>query len=82
MSKQEFWQHGTSGDLYAVELDESGKVIATCGPLLAVEVSQSDADAGNYECHGEGIGEPAWIESQPGSLLTTDQVRMIEEQHA
>lgn len=34
---RQLWQHNSSGDVFVVEVDESGKVKAACGPLHYTE---------------------------------------------
>ena len=38
MSKKAIYRHKRSGDLFAIETDDSGKVIKTSGPLLTKDL--------------------------------------------
>ncbi len=48
MSKKSLYRHKRSGDLFAIETDESGKVISTSGPLLTKDLSPEALDYDNY----------------------------------
>ena len=38
------YRHKESGDLFAIETDESGKVISTSGPLLTKDLKPEQLD--------------------------------------
>ena len=42
------YKHKTSGDLFAIETDEQGKVLSTSGPLLVKDLNPSELDYDNY----------------------------------
>ncbi|MBN2182092.1 MAG: hypothetical protein JW715_09260 [Sedimentisphaerales bacterium] len=42
------YKHKRSGDLFAIETDESGKVISTSGPLLIKDLNPEELDYDNY----------------------------------
>lgn len=48
MITNQYWQHKTSGDTYAVQVDESGAVVGACGPLYFRERTQENIDDFNF----------------------------------
>ena len=48
MSKKAIYRHKRSGDLFAIETDEKGKVISTSGPLLTKDLNPEQLDYDNY----------------------------------
>ena len=42
------YKHKTSGDIFAIETDERGAVISTCGPLLFKELDPKLLDYDDY----------------------------------
>ena len=48
MSKKAIYKHRRSGDLFAIETDESGKVLSTSGPLLVKDLNPEELDYDNY----------------------------------
>ncbi|RKY06653.1 MAG: hypothetical protein DRP56_07015 [Planctomycetota bacterium] len=42
------YRNKTSGDIFAIETDEGGKVIATCGPLFADGFDPKNLDYDEY----------------------------------
>jgi hypothetical protein len=48
MSKKAIYKHRRSGDLFAIETDDVGKVISTSGPLLVKELNPEELDYDNY----------------------------------
>ncbi len=48
MSKKALYKHKTSGDLFAIETDDSGKVISTSGPLLTKDLNPEQLDYDDY----------------------------------
>ena len=48
MSKKALYRHKRSGDLFAIETDETGKVISTSGPLLVKDLNPEELDYDNY----------------------------------
>jgi hypothetical protein len=48
MSKKALYRHKKSGDLFAIETDETGKVISTSGPLLSKDLNPEALDYDNY----------------------------------
>ncbi len=42
------YKHKTSGDLFALELDEQGNVISSAGPLLSKDIDPQHLDYDNY----------------------------------
>lgn len=42
------YKHKRSGDLFAIETDDVGKVISTSGPLLVKELNPEELDYDNY----------------------------------
>src|SRR4030042_15127 len=42
------YRHKKSGDLVAIETDDSGKVISTSGPLLSKDLNPEQLDYDNY----------------------------------
>ena len=48
MSKKALYRHKRTGDIFAIEIDESGKVISTSGPLLSKDLNPESLDYDNY----------------------------------
>ena len=48
MSKKAIYRHKRSGDLFAIETDDSGKVIKTSGPLLTKDLNPEQLDYDTY----------------------------------
>jgi len=48
MSKKALYKHKRSGDLFAIETDENGTVLSTCGPLLVKDLNPEQLDYDNY----------------------------------
>jgi len=42
------YRHKKSGDLFAIETDEGGNVLSTCGPLLFKELDPKLLDYDDY----------------------------------
>ena len=42
------YKHKRSGDLFAIETDEDGKVLSTSGPLLTKDINPETLDYDNY----------------------------------
>ena len=48
MSKKALYRHRRSGDLFAIETDENGKVLSTSSPLLSKDLNPEELDYDNY----------------------------------
>jgi hypothetical protein len=48
MSKKALYKHKRSGDLFAIETDETGRVLSTSGPLLVKDLNPNELDYDNY----------------------------------
>ena len=48
MPKKAIYKHKRSGDLFAIETDDTGKVISTSGPLLFKDLDPKMLDYDNY----------------------------------
>jgi hypothetical protein len=48
MSNKALYKHKRSGDLFAIETDETGKVLSTSGPLLTKDLNPEELDYDNY----------------------------------
>ena len=48
MSKKALYKHMRTGDLFAIETDEAGRVISTSGPLLTKDLNSEELDYDNY----------------------------------
>jgi len=48
MSKKALYRHKRSGDLFAIEIDDTGKVLSTSGPLLVKDLNAEELDYDNY----------------------------------
>lgn len=42
------YRHKTSGDIFAIETDEAGKVVASCGPLFGKDFDPKMLDYDTY----------------------------------
>ena len=42
------YKHKRSGDLFAIETDDQGKVVSTSGPLLVKDLNPDELDYDNY----------------------------------
>lgn len=54
-----FWEHGQSGAVFAVRLDQDERLTGCCGPLLSNEISASELPFYFYD---ENPKDLAWIE--------------------
>jgi len=48
MSKKALYKHKRTGDLFAIETDETGRVLSTSGPLLLKDLNPNELDYDNY----------------------------------
>jgi len=48
MSLKALYKHKKSGDLFAIETDENGRVLSTSGPLLTKDINPEELDYDNY----------------------------------
>lgn len=48
MTKKALYKHERTGDIFAIETDESGKVLSTSGPLLMKDLNPEELDYDNY----------------------------------
>ena len=48
MSKKALYRHKRTGDLFAIETDETGRVLSTSGPLLTKDLNPEELDYDNY----------------------------------
>jgi len=48
MSKKALYRNKSTGDIFAIETDEEGKVISTSGPLLSKDLNPEQLDYDNY----------------------------------
>ncbi len=48
MTKKAIYKHKQTGDLFAIETDDQGNVISTCGPLLVKDLNPDELDYDNY----------------------------------
>ena len=48
MSMKALYRHKRTGDLFAIETDETGEVISTSGPLLTKDLNPAALDYDNY----------------------------------
>jgi len=48
MTKKALYKHKRTGDLFAIETDEQGKVLSTSGPLLVKDLNSNELDYDNY----------------------------------
>jgi len=48
MNRKAIYKHKKTGDLFAIETDEQGKVVSTSGPLLVKDLNPKELDYDNY----------------------------------
>ena len=48
MTNKALYKHKRSGDLFAIETDDQGKVVSTSGPLLVKDLDPNELDYDNY----------------------------------
>ena len=48
MSKKAIYKHKKTGDLFAIETNDNGKVVSTSGPLLVKDLEPKELDYDNY----------------------------------
>ena len=48
MSKKALYRHKQTGDLFAIETDQNGKVLSTSGPLLTKDINPEQLDYDDY----------------------------------
>ncbi|MHC4881369.1 MAG: hypothetical protein ACYTFX_03065 [Planctomycetota bacterium] len=42
------YRHKTSGDIFAIETDDAGRVVSTCGPLFGKDFDPENLDYDDY----------------------------------
>jgi len=47
-TKKAIYKHKKTGDLFAIETDEDGKILSSCGPLLSSDIDAQMLDYDNY----------------------------------
>jgi hypothetical protein len=55
-----YWQHETSGDIYAVRTGPDGQAIGVTGPITQVEATAENV--GNFDYDTEDV---TWANAQP-----------------
>ena len=54
----QYWKHNTSGETYAVQVDDQNKnVISACGPLYYKEATQANLDEWNFNNDAELVDD-------------------------
>ena len=48
MNRKAIYKHKKTGNLFAIETDEQGKVLSTSGPLLIKDLNPDELDYDNY----------------------------------
>ena len=48
MNKKALYRHKRTGDIFAIETDDSGKVLSTSGPLLTKDLNPEQLDYDEY----------------------------------
>ena len=48
MTKKALYKHKRTGDLFAIETDDAGRVLSTSGPLLVKDLNPEELDYDNY----------------------------------
>lgn len=48
MSKKALYKHKRTGDVFAIETDDTGRVLSTSGPLLTKDLNPEELDYDNY----------------------------------
>jgi hypothetical protein len=48
VNKKALYKHKKTGDLFAIETDETGNVLSTSGPLLTKDLNPEELDYDNY----------------------------------
>lgn len=67
-----FWQHKTSGDVYAVELNEDGAAREAVGPVYYANITQTDLDSLDFNSvtsAADGSADADWLNSQPCKIV-------------
>lgn len=59
-----FWQHKTSGDVYAVELNDDGTAWAAVGPTYYSDVTQEYLDNLDVSTEEGATEDAAWLNDQ------------------
>lgn len=71
--RYEFWLHHTSGETWAVLLDDkTGEIVGTCGPLYYDDVRFSNLPNFDYDYSVDDI---AWIDAH------YDEFRLVEKEY-
>lgn len=74
-----FWQHKTSGDIYAVELNEDGTAWAAVGPIYYSDMTQEyidNLDVGTEEGSAE---DATWLNDQACKIVEADRYYVAED---
>jgi hypothetical protein len=56
----DLWEHGQSGTVFAVRMNETGRLTGCCGPLLSNQIRVSALEQYPYD---ENPRDLAWIEA-------------------
>jgi hypothetical protein len=70
-----FWQHKTSGDVFAVELNDDGTAWAAVGPLYYDDVNAAylaDLDVSTEE---DAAADAAWLNDQPCKIVELEEAQ-------
>jgi hypothetical protein len=62
----ELWEHGQSGEVFAVRLNTEGEITGCCGPLLSNQVLTYQLPAHRYDEDPEDL---TWIEEHRENWL-------------
>ncbi len=73
-TRYEFLQHMTSGDVFAVQLDQAQNVIASVGPVAAADLTNDPSDFGVNMTDEDN----EWFAEQDASEFPLGAFRLLE----
>jgi hypothetical protein len=76
-----FWQHKTSGGVYAVELDEDGAAREAVGPIYYANITQSDLDTLDFNAvtsAQDSSADADWLNGEPCKIVEPSDYYVAE----
>lgn len=74
-----FWKHNTSGDIYAVELNDDGTAWAAVGPTYYSDVTAEYLDLLDVSTEEDAAADAAWLNDQPCTIVEPEHFFNAED---